>query len=137
MTQDLFAQGRWFGPVDTSVIEGVEAELKVDFPLEYRQFIERYGRGIIGSTEIYGLGGDESSRFNVLNVIRNMESLSIKRPPILIPISPIGNGDYSAILAEVHEDLAQGTVVFWSPRPDEILDVKKEASSFAEWVKSL
>lgn len=46
------------GPQSQSRVAAAEARLNVRFPASYRQFLLKFGSGIIGSSEIYGITRD-------------------------------------------------------------------------------
>jgi hypothetical protein len=52
---DLCTQGNFSGPASEQAIGQAQNELKVVFPQEYKEFLERYGAVLIPGAEIFGL----------------------------------------------------------------------------------
>lgn len=125
--------GDWLGPVGEDEVLAAEEALGVVFPPQYRQFLLEYGSGVVGAYEIYGLGGDRNGVPHLLWLVDDLEKFGLKRPPQLIPFHAEGNGDYSAILAAPLKGLRQGSVVYWSPRRDDVLDVQPAYDSLEDW----
>lgn len=125
--------GRWFGPVDESDVVAGEEELGVPLPSSYRSFLLEYGSGIVGRLEIYGLGTPRSSAPNLLWLIDDLRKIGLRRPAQLIPFYAEGDGDFSAILAAPLAGHPTGAVVYWSPRPDDSLDLRASCASLEDW----
>lgn len=126
---------RCFGAVEEAEIRRLETNLGVALPSEYRAFLADHGSGILGHLEILGLGCEPVSVPSLPWMIGDLEEAGFKRPRELIPISAIGNGDFAAILAATVEDIAVGSVVYWSPRRDDELRLETAAASFSAWLE--
>ena len=77
--------GRWLGPVVEAQVEAAEEALGLVFPREYRAFLLQYGSGIVGSHEIYGLGGKPTAVPSVLWLVEDLKKSGLKRPPQVLP----------------------------------------------------
>ena len=121
------------GPLTEDSVVAAEEELGVLFPAEYRQFLLQFGSGIVGSHEIYGLGGNRKTVPHLLWLIDDLRASGLKRPTQLIPFYAEGDGDYSAILAAPLAGQPAGAVVYWSPRRDDVLDFRVAYASFYAW----
>jgi hypothetical protein len=125
--------GMWLGPVNEVEVVAAEETLGLVFPASYRAFLLRYGSGIIGSHEIYGLGGKQTSVPHLLWLIDDLKKSGLKRPPQLVPFHAEGDGDYSAILAAPLAGQPTGAVAYWSPRPDDAVDLRRAYKSLEDW----
>jgi hypothetical protein len=125
--------GLWLGPASEGQVVAEEEALGLIFPAEYRAFLLRYGSGAVGPHEIYGLGGKRHDVPNLLWLLDDLEKSGVNRPSQLIPFHAEGDGDYSAILAAPLADYVTGAVVYWSPRPDDVLDLRPAYGSLEEW----
>jgi hypothetical protein len=125
--------GRWLGPVDEATIVAAEEALGVPMPAQYRSFLLRYGSGTVGQHEIYGLGGSTNGVPNLLWLVEDLRKLGLKRPTQVIPFHAEGDGDYSAILAAPLSGQPTGVVVYWSPRPDEVLEIRPAYATLEDW----
>ncbi len=125
--------GRWLGPVDDAVVMAAEEELGVPVPSSYRDFLLKYGSGIVGHLEIYGLGGPRTGVPSVLWLVDDLRESGLSRPTQVIPFHAEGDGDYSAILAAPLSGQPTGAVVYWSPRRDDVLDVRPAYSTLDDW----
>lgn len=133
MVTPRLEQGRWFGPVDEATVASAERSLGVVLPEQYREFLLRCGSGLVGSCEIYGLGSPRNGVPNLLWLIEDLQRTGLKRPDSLIPFHAEGDGDYSAVLAAPLCGQPAGAVVYWSPRPDDVVDVKPAYASLHDW----
>lgn len=125
--------GRWLGPATDQAIQQAEEALGVPMPSQYREFLLRYGSGVLGPTEIYGLGGPRHGVPHLLWLVEDLAELGLRRPHQLIPFCAEGDGTYSAILAAPLAGQPTGSVVYWSPRPDEVLDIRPAYPSLDDW----
>lgn len=125
--------GRWLGPVSEADVVAAEKDLGIAFPPEYREFLLAYGSGLVGSHEIYGLGGKRDAVPHLLWLVEDLKSSGLNRRPELVPFHAEGDGDYSVVLAEPIDGHATGDVVYWSPRRDEVLDLRPAYASLEEW----
>jgi hypothetical protein len=114
-------------------IVATEEKLGVLFPAAYREFLASHGSGVVGPHEIYGLGGSPERSPHLLWLIADLKELRLIRPAQLIPFYAEGDGDYSAVLAAPLHGHRTGAVVYWSPRPDDTLDLRPAFDSFDEW----
>ena len=133
MVTPKLEQGRWFGPVYEAIVASAEESLGVALPEQYRDFLLRYGSGLVGSYEIYGLGGPPNRVPSLLWLIEDLQRSGLHRPKSVIPFHAEGDGDYSAVLAEPLCGQPAGAVVYWSPRQDDVLDVKPAYASLNDW----
>lgn len=127
-----FAQ--WTGPVDEREVVAAEEYLGVPLPSAYRSFLLRYGSGSVGSHEIYGLGCPRTGVPNLLWLVDDLRDLGLQRRPQLIPFYAEGDGAYSAVLAAPLSGHPPGAVVYWSPRRDDVINIKSAFAGFDEWV---
>jgi hypothetical protein len=125
--------GMWLGPVDEARVVALEEALGVVIPPQYRAFLLRYGSGIVGPCEIYGLGGPTNAVPNLQWLVDDLKTTGLHRPAQLLPFYAEGDGDYSAILAAPLAGQPTGAVVNWSPRPDKVVDVKPQFASLEAW----
>ena len=125
--------GRWLGPAAEADVVAAEEALGLVFPAEYRAFLLRYGSGAVGSHEIYGLSGKRTAVPHLLWLVDDLKKSGLKRPPQLVPFHAEGDGDYSAILAAPLAGHATGAVVYWSPRRDDVLDLRPAYGSLEDW----
>lgn len=125
--------GRWLGPTTEAEVVAAEEDLGLAFPSEYRAFLLRYGSGVVGSHEIYGLGAKRTAVPHLLWLVNDLKKSGLNRPPQLVPFHAEGDGDYSAVLAAPLAGQATGSVVYWSPRRDDVLDLRPAYKSLAEW----
>ena len=128
--------GRWLGPVEEAQVVAAEEALGLVFPLEYREFLLRYGSGIVGSHELYGLGGEPSGVPNVLWLVEDLKRSGLKRPHQVVPFHAEGDGDYSAVIAAPLAGQPTGAVIYWSPRRDEVLDIRPAYGTLSEWLSA-
>jgi hypothetical protein len=125
--------GRWLGPTTEAEVVVAEEALVLVFPPEYRAFLLRYGSGVVGSHEIYGLGGKRTAVPHLLWLVDELKKSGLKRPPQLVPFHAEGDGDYAAILAAPLVGQTTGSIVYWSPRRDDVLDLRPAYKSLEEW----
>ena len=128
--------GRWLGPVGEEVVMLAEERLGVPMPASYRKFLLTYGSGIVDDLEIYGLGGSRKGVPNLLWLVDDLREAGLQRPPQLLPFHAEGDGDYSAILAAPLHGHPTGSVIYWSPRRDDEVDVRLAFSTLDEWFLS-
>lgn len=124
---------RWFGPVDEFSVAKAEESIGVPMPALYKSFLLQYGSGVIGQYEIYGLGCPQNGVPNLLWLIQDLKQIGLQRPTQIIPFHAEGDGDYSAVLAAPLAGQSVGSVVYWSPRRDDQLDIRPAAVSLEDW----
>ncbi|KAB2721111.1 SMI1/KNR4 family protein [Brucella intermedia] len=96
----LCQAGEVFGPVRDLAIAQAEADLGVQFPLEYRELLRNYGAVLAGGLEVYGLpnmdGNDPPLWQDVVGVtkqLREWKQVGADRESF-IPICDDGRGFY-------------------------------------------
>lgn len=96
----LCREGEVSGPADALAIEKAETELGVQFPPEYRAFLERFGAVLAEGVEVYGLprteGNDPPLWQDVVSVtkqLRQWEQAGSDRKGF-VPICEDGTGVY-------------------------------------------
>lgn len=96
----LCYEGQISGPVETHEIQHAEAELGVQFPLEYADLLRTYGAVLADGFTIFGLPSAENNDpplwQNVVSVtqqLREWKQVGAERPS-LIAISEDGFGNY-------------------------------------------
>ncbi|GAB2204989.1 hypothetical protein ROS1_18050 [Roseibium sp. ROS1] len=98
--EEMCAGGEVYGPVPEAAVAAAEADLGVRFPEQYRDFLQRFGSGLIGGVEIYGLPGFEKNDpplwqdvTKVTKQFRDWGQAGAENPAY-IPISDDGTGIY-------------------------------------------
>lgn len=122
------------GGVAEDEIESFEADTGYVLPEDYRSFVQQYGCGSIGSTEILGLGVKPTGIPSLAWLLRELDKLGLTPPVGVLPVSPLGDGTYAAILAKPKGAFAQGTIIRWTPGSSE-RRVDVLGSSFAAYLK--
>jgi cell wall assembly regulator SMI1 len=96
----LCRKGEVSGPVNVTAIEQAEAELGVQFPLEYREFLKKFGAVIADGIEVYGLPNSDTNDppmwqdvVAVTNELRNWGQAGTERKGF-VPICDDGTGVY-------------------------------------------
>lgn len=89
----------FLGPKDEQLIKTAERNLSVEFPLTYRNFLQDYGSGGLGSFEIYGLVNDDFINSGIPDVVwlTNKGRQEWGLPEYLIPIFDLGDGELYCI----------------------------------------
>lgn len=108
---------RYAGPAPEADIAAAEAEIGAALPAAYRAFLAEHGAAIIGSAEVYGLGMPATRAPHVLWCVRALTRDGFPSTPALLPISPVGDGSYAALLLRPVGTDPAGTVVYWDPDP--------------------
>lgn len=106
---------RYVGPASEADITAAEAEIGAPLPAAYRAFLAEHGAAVIGSTEVYGLGVPPTGVPHVLWRVRTLARDGFPSTPVLLPISPVGDGSYAALLLRAAGTIPAGTVVYWDP----------------------
>jgi len=88
-------------PASEELIQSVEKNLNVQFPLEFREFLKKYGSGEFAYTHLYSLSNDIEN-----NIIEENKILNDKR---VVAISDNGAGDYYCYL--VKENYCESSIV--------------------------
>ena len=125
--------GRWLGPTAEAEVARAEETFGLVFPQEYRAFLLQYGSGVVNSHEIYGLGGESTAVPHILWLVEDLKKSGLQRPSQVVPFHAEGDGDYSAILAAPLAGQPTGAIVYWSPRRDDVLDLRTAYHSLEEW----
>lgn len=131
------AQAAFFaGPVEEAELIQAEERLGQRFPGEYRAFLSSRGCGSIGSLELLGLGIPEKGVPNLMFVVCQLETAGFRVSPDILPVSPIGDGSYIAVVANSLGEYEPGQMVVWNPSRKSVLDGIEELSchSFNEWL---
>lgn len=96
----LCRRGQVSGPVNIPAIEQAEAELGVQFPLEYREFLKEFGAVIADGIGVYGLPNSDTNAppmwqdvVAVTNELRNWGQVGTERKGF-VPICDDGTGVY-------------------------------------------
>lgn len=96
----LCRRGEVSGPVSVQAIDRAQAELGVQFPIEYRGFLKEFGAVLAGGIEIYGLPDPERNDpplwqcvVSVTRQLRDWGQAGADRAA-LVPISDDGTGVY-------------------------------------------
>jgi hypothetical protein len=126
-------RGKWLGPVMEAEIVAAEEALGVVLPGSYRRFLLEFGSGIVGSHEIDGLGGPGDRVPSLLWLVEDLRKSGIKRPTQVVPFHAEGDGDYSAVLAAPLAGQPAGAVVYWSPRRDDVRDIRPGYPTLEDW----
>jgi hypothetical protein len=106
---------RYASPAPEADILAAEAEIGARLPAAYRAFLAEHGAAVIGSTEVYGLGVPPTGVPHVVWNMRTLANDGFPSAPVLLPISPVGDGSYAAILLRTVGENSAGTVVYWDP----------------------
>lgn len=125
---------RWLGPATEAAVAEMEARLSLRFPSQYRAFLLRCGCGLVGHTEIYGLGCPPGRLPDLAFVLDRLEARGFVRPGGLVPISALGNGDLVALVAEPLGEHAVGALVYWQPSRDHTPRIWPAAADFDAWL---
>lgn len=126
---------RTMGPVTEEQLLAAEAKIGATLPRDYRTFVAEHGAATSGSTEIYGL--TRADRLpNVLWCIHTLAADGFLTVPVLLPISPVGDGSYVALLLRPTGALPAGAAVYWDPDRRGAVDGIQglAASDFATWL---
>jgi hypothetical protein len=105
--EEMCASGEVFGSIPETVIIAAEAELNVSFPQQYRDFLRRFGSGLIGGLEIYGLPDPEKNNpplwQDVVKVTKQLRewAQSGSENPAYVPITEDGTGVFFFLDAAV------------------------------------
>lgn len=105
------------GPASVGKIAHAEAILGVTFPAAYREFLERYGQGSAGSSEIYGLSsGDAEPGMDSLDVVHmTLSNRKYGLPQDLVVVYSLGNGEDYVLDPAMGKD---PPLYAWSPGVD-------------------
>jgi antitoxin YobK len=119
------------GPKDPSLVDRAERELDLSFPPEYRRFLEEYGAGSFGGSEIYGLVGDDFRDSGIPDAIWYTLTLRAEAslPPDLVVVYSSGDGEELCVRA------GDGAIVSFLPGSDE--DVAVVAADFGSWLDEI
>ncbi|WP_322864732.1 SMI1/KNR4 family protein (plasmid) [Aquicoccus sp. G2-2] len=98
--EEMCADGETFGPIPEAAVAAAEADLNVRFPQQYRDFLQRFGAGLFGGAEIYGLPDPEQDDppfwQDVVKVTKQLREWGQAgaENPAYIPIADDGTGVY-------------------------------------------
>ena len=123
------------GSVAEDEIKAFESERGMNLPEDYRSFVREFGCGSIGAIEIFGLGVKPTGIPSLIWVLNDLRRLGLTPPVWVLPVTPLGDGTYAAILTTPRGAFAQGTVIRWTPGS---LATKLDAlgSSFSAYLKA-
>lgn len=98
--EDMCIAGEMSGPNSEDNIVAAETELNLRFPRQYRDFLKRFGSGLFGGCEVYGLPDPEKNDppvwqdvVKVTKQLREWEQVGTENPAY-VPISDDGTGIY-------------------------------------------
>lgn len=96
----MCASGEVSGPCSTSAVDDAETALSVSFPLQYRDFLAKFGAGVFAGVEVYGLPdpveNDPPMWQDVVTVTKQLREWrqAGTENPAYIPIAEDGTGVY-------------------------------------------
>jgi len=127
---------RWLGAVSEDTLQTTETTLGITIPPTYRSFLDTYGGGSIGHIEVLGLGIPATGHPSLLFAVRDLEARGFPTCPVLLPVSPIGDGSWVALILQGTSDHPVGSAVIWDPRRDAALAGVRGtlAPSFEAWL---
>jgi hypothetical protein len=122
------------GAVSESDISAFEHKLGLALPEDYRSFVSKFGCGSIGPIEIFGLGVNPTGIPSLVWFLNDLEKLGLTPVEAVLPVSPLGDGTYAAILTAPKGAFGRGAVIRWTPG---ITGTSIEAlgSSFSTYLK--
>jgi cell wall assembly regulator SMI1 len=134
---EKFEDREFFGPVDVAEVENASRDIGLQFPPQYRAFLEIVGSGSVGSENFIGLGGPQ-----YLNVVWMTSTLRNKRshkafPPFLIPVRTDGYGNYDAIDTMHPTEFGECAIVEWRHEGSGEDKCEVLALGFFEWLASM
>lgn len=103
-------------------VSAFEKEVGVSLPDAYKLFLTTFGCGVMGHTEVYGLGCPETGIPNVRFLLNALKEKGFFFPKGLVPISDADEGFYVCILCEAVNGFNVGAIVVCRP------DVTPEAA---------
>ena len=120
--------------VDAPFIQLAQLELGIQFPPDYLQFLQEFGRVIVGPYHIDGLGGD------MLEVVRTtLLQRQLHRPYLRFLLIPVMEEDdsltYCIDARRAHEGVYP--VVCWDANLAEHQPLMVVAPDFATWLDGL
>jgi len=124
------------GSVAEDDIKAFESERGMNLPEDYRSFVREFGCGSIGSIEILGLGVKATGIPSLIWALNDLGRLGLAPPASVLPVSPLGDGTYAAILTTPKGAFAQGTVIRWTPGSSST-KVDVLGSSFSSYLKEV
>jgi len=127
---------RFAGKVEEREIETFEKEYGLTLPADYRAFIQRLGCGSIGHFEIFGLGVKPVGIPSLPWLLNDLKALDVMPPAEILPVSPLGDGTYAAVLHKPKGAFCKGTVVRWTPN-SKSARLEVLGSSFSSYLLSL
>ena len=96
-------------------IAAFEQDFAVSLPEAYKTFLAEFGCGVMGHTEIYGLGCPETGIPNVRFLINALKKQGQLFPEGVIPVSDANEGFYTCILCCSAGRFGAGSVVVCRP----------------------
>jgi len=106
---------RFAGAVQEKDIVTFEKAYGITLPADYRAFVQKFGCGSIGHIEILGLGVEPVGMPSLPWLLKDLKSLGTMPPVEILPVSPLGDGTYAAVLCKPKSAFSEGTVVRWTP----------------------
>lgn len=118
-------------PVTEGDITRAEGILGVSLPVEYREFVARYGYGGVGAVEIYGIKDfdniESPSPPNLIGL--NLSERAYDLPNDIIVFQEVGNGEFYGFDLR-NADVTQSQVIVWRGGGDDIDNLEVAAESF-------
>ena len=103
----------FWGRVTDNAISEFEREFGLTFPKDYREFLNAYGSGSIGSFEIYGLGYPETGIPNLVFLLKNKYATDIREILSLFKSIPISNDGNFVYLVTNDRDIDFGKITYF------------------------
>lgn len=103
------------GPVPFEEVWVAEGQLAVTFPDSYREFLQKYGAGSVGGSDVYGLGVPASGLPNVIYATEIMRASDDFFPGDLVVIQDTGEGDILCLATSRMNEDNECPVVQWIP----------------------
>jgi hypothetical protein len=122
------------GAVSESDIRAFENERGLTLPEDYRSFVNEFGCGSIGPIEIFGLGVRPTGIPSLIWVLNDLETLGLAPSDSILPVSPLGDGTYAAILTKPKGAFIRGAVIRWTPGSS-ATSLEVLGSSFSTYLK--
>lgn len=115
-------------------IDAASTELSVTLTGGYRLFLRRFGWVVLGSTEIFGLGGDVPSYLSLTAMTRSeRQEAHPALPTHLVPLMNDGGGNLYCLDVRVP---GEPPVVFWDHEAGTEQEPVSVAEDFVIWLSS-